>query len=392
MLAACTESALEDGNSAPNADAAGDRNEAREETERKTAELFSEESLQERSPRSETAKKTRAEAEREATEIFSEESVRKTLSELPTPTAISAATPAESIANLPASRVQLPPVEPLDVTGNISLAGSFTLTSLLEATYQRFIDEGYAGTIEMDSLGSSDGFRMFCQQGEADASKASRQISETEIARCNDRGLQPVELYAGTDAIAIVVNKENEFLEDISLEMLARAIVAERWSEVNPAWPDTPIERFVPSQGSGTLQVFVNRVLGGDNRPLERSTNTFRSGDMEELAWEIGRDRNAIGFFSYAVYKHNTDRLRILSVGGIEVNADTVESDRYPLTRPLFLYTDRQIVRRKPQVGAFLNFYLANANEMAGALGYFPIPADKLDASKERLLEMLPID
>ncbi|MGH2593994.1 MAG: substrate-binding domain-containing protein, partial [Anaerolineae bacterium] len=138
----------------------------------------------------------------------------------------------------------LPMVDPLGVEGDIIAAGSSTVFPLAEAMAERFQDEGYAGKITIDSIGTGAGFERFCQTGETDLANASRAIKSSEVEACNAIGRTPIEFRVGTDALAVVVNPANEFLADgVTLEQLAKIFSkdATNWSDVDPSWPNEPI-------------------------------------------------------------------------------------------------------------------------------------------------------
>jgi phosphate transport system substrate-binding protein len=169
----------------------------------------------------------------------------------------------------------LPEVNPLEVTGDIVTAGSSTVFPLSEAMAERFQDEGYADNITIDSIGSGAGFERFCVQGETDISNASRPIKDSEVESCKSIGREPIEFRVGTDALAVVVSKDNDFISDATFEELALIFsTAETWADVNPAWPAEPIQRFIPGTDSGTFDFFVEEVFDSDEEPILSASNT----------------------------------------------------------------------------------------------------------------------
>jgi len=171
-------------------------------------------------------------------------------SQSPAPT--KAATVQESVAD-----GMLPEVNPLEVTGDIISAGSSTVFPLAERMAERFEDEGYAGKITIDSIGSGAGFERFCVAGETDVSNASRPIKGGEREACASIGRTPIEFRIGTDALAVTVSQENDFITKATVEELAMIFgPAEAWADVNPAWPEDEILRFIPGTDSGTFDYF----------------------------------------------------------------------------------------------------------------------------------------
>ncbi len=288
--------------------------------------------------------------------------------------------------------VTLPPVDVLAVRGNIVVAGSSTVYPLTEAMAERFQSEGYSGNITIDSIGSGAGFERFCVSGETDISNASRPIRQSEIDSCRAIGREPIEFRVGTDALAVVVSPKNYFAENITLEELALAFsTAETWADVNPNWPAHPIARFSPGTDSGTFDYFVEEVFGNDEAPILAAANLQLSEDDNVLVQGVSGDACnannlstpcAIGYFGYAYYQENPGALKILDIEGVEATAGHVEDGTYALARPLFIYSDATVMAEKPQVAAFINFYLTFVNEEVVKVGYFPASNDALNLAR----------
>jgi len=285
--------------------------------------------------------------------------------------------------------VELPEVNPLEVEGDIIAAGSSTVYPLAEAIAESFTDEGYAGNITIDSIGSGAGLERFCVAGETDIANASRPINEEEIASCAAINRTPIEFRVGTDALAIVVNPANDWVTDITMEQLAQIFTAANWSDVDPSWPAEPIQRFIPGTDSGTFDYFVEEVFDDNAEPLLAAPNTQLSEDDNVLVQGVEGSVNGIGFFGYAYYQENADRLGILNIDGVEPTFESVEGGEYALARPLFIYSDATIITEKPQVGAFINFFLTNVNDVIEEVGYFPASEDALNGAKGALLEVM---
>lgn len=285
----------------------------------------------------------------------------------------------------------LPEVNPLEVKGDIITAGSSTVYPLSEAMAARFRDEGYSGNITIDSIGSGAGFERFCKSGETDISNASRPIKDSEAEACRAIGREPIAFRIGTDGLAVVVSKDNTFLTDVTMEQLAAIFSSgvEKWSDVNPDWPAQPIQRFSPGTDSGTFDFFVEAVLGKNKALLLEASNVQFSEDDNVLVQGVEGSPYAIGYFGYAYYQENKDRLRAVKIEGVEPNAETVENGSYKLARPLFLYSAPSILKEKPQVAAFINFYLTYVNEEIGKVGYFPASEAVLKESAQALMDAL---
>jgi phosphate binding protein len=295
--------------------------------------------------------------------------------------------------------VALPEVDPAAVTGDIISAGSSTVFPLAEAMELRFEDEGYTGKHTIDSVGSGAGIERFCVAGETDIANASRAIRDTEIESCTAINRTPVEFRVGTDALAVVVSQENDFLTDVTLEELAKIFSSDAvlWSDVNPDWPAEEILRYIPGTDSGTFDFFVEFVMRpvyGEENEADRQAaleaeNLNQSEDDNVLVQGVEGSPYAIGYFGYAYFQENQDRLKAISIDGIAPTGETAEDGSYPLARPLFIYSDATIMQEKLQVAAFINFFLTFVNEEIEAVGYFPASPAALDQAKQNWLDAL---
>ena len=295
----------------------------------------------------------------------------------------------------------LPEVDPSTVTGDIISAGSSTVYPLSEAIQKLFEEEGYTGQHTLSSIGSGAGFERFCKTGEIDIANASRGIKDAEIEACAALApaRTPIEFRVGTDAIAIVVSKENTFLTNVTLEELALIFTtAEKWSDVNPEWPAEDILRFTPGTDSGTFDFFTEVVVQKPQK-LEKldeakalvlaASNLQTSEDDNTLVQGVEGSTYAIGYFGFAYYNDQAEKLTAVSVDDVVPSFETAEDGSYELSRPLFIYSDAEIIKAKPQVGAFINFYLTRVNEVIGEVGYFPASEAALDEAKMKLAEVL---
>jgi len=291
----------------------------------------------------------------------------------------------------PSSGIELPAVNPGEVPGDVVTAGSSTVFPLAEVIAGMYEGEG-GGNITIDSIGSGAGFERFCVTGETDVSNASRQIKSSEVESCGalSPARTPIEFRVGTDAIAVSVSSENDFVIDVSLEELAAIFsTAETWSDVRPEWPNEPILRYIPGTDSGTFDYFVEVVFDEDQEPILNASNTQLSEDDNVLVQGIIGSPYAIGFYGYAYYVENQDVTKVLSIDDIEANSETVDSFTYPLARPLFIYSDAGIMQSKPQVAAYINYFLTHVNEVIDDVGYFPANEDALNSAKTSWLEAM---
>jgi phosphate transport system substrate-binding protein len=292
--------------------------------------------------------------------------------------------------------------EPL--SGTITVAGSSTVYPLSEAMAERFKNEGFAGDITIASVGSGAGFERFCVAGETDISNASRGIKDSEVESCAAIGRTPIEFRVGTDALAIVVSSTNEFLTDVTLEELGMIFSSrvQSWSDVRAEWPNQPIQRFSPGTDSGTFDYFVEEVMAKVNlnadgkadieagkKDILDASNIQFSEDDNVLVVGVEGSQYAIGYFGFAYYIENASRLKAISVDGVAPTAETAENGDYALARPLYIYSDAGILKDKPQVAAFIEFFLTYVNEEIEEVGYFPASEDALNVARQALQDAL---
>lgn len=291
------------------------------------------------------------------------------------------------INNVIIPEITMPFADALDYSdGSIVSAGSSTVFPLAERMGEVWVDGGGIAP-SIDSIGSGGGFERFCQTGEIDISNASRGIKAQEIEQCESIARLPIELRIGTDALAVTVSADNDFVTDVSLEELAMIFSeAETWADVRAEWPAEPIARFIPGTDSGTFDYFVEVVFDENEEPILAASNTQLSEDDNVLVAGIQDSPYAIGFFGYAYYQENADALNVLSLDAVVPNGTSAEDGSYPLARPLFMYSDAQILADKPEVAAFLNFIVSNVNDEIVEVGYFPASKRALNLARLNLL------
>lgn len=277
------------------------------------------------------------------------------------------------------------------VSGDIITAGSSTVFPLSERMKQRFEEEGFAGNLTIDSIGSGAGIERFCVAGETDIANASRKIKDSEVESCAGISRTVVEFQVGIDALAVVVSAENDFVTDMTKAELAQIFsTAVNWSDVRPEWPNEPILRFSPGTDSGTFDYFVEAVMGPafPNAEGKADLEAGKAAILESAGAQFSEDDNvlvqgvqgspyAIGYFGYAYYQENASTLKALSVDGVAPTSETAEAGEYPISRPLFIYSDATIMQEKPQVAAFIYFYITTVADEITDVGYFPVSEGK---------------
>ena len=277
----------------------------------------------------------------------------------------------------------------------VKIDGSSTVFPITEAVAEEF-QKSKKGAVKVTVgiSGTGGGFKKFCR-GETDISNASRPILKSEMDECAKAGIRYLEMPVAYDALTVVVNPKSP-LASISIEDLktmwepAAQGKITRWNQVNPAFPDAPLKLFGAGADSGTFDYFTEAVTGKS----KSSRGDFTaSEDDNVLVTGVQRDVNALGFFGYAYYAENRDKLKGLAIswkGGKPVgpSAETVINGTYqPLSRPIFIYINEKSAR-KPEIREFLEFFNKNAEKLTKEVKYVPLPAKAYSYNLETLGKM----
>lgn len=286
------------------------------------------------------------------------------------------------------NEVKLPQVKPLEVEGNILIAGSSSIEPLNELMYERFVQQGYAGVIDLNGVGANSAIKLFCQQPDYDLVTVTRTLQQQEIAACATKGRQPIEFRIGKDALMIVVNRQDNFVKKVTRTNLAAILTREKWSHVNPKWPDRPIERTL-ALPSPVLDLLLEKAFVGNSQLTINPLNTKFYKDYEPIIQNLSNTRYGVGTLSYSAYQPVSRSLRAIALDGVAASSETVENGTYPLSQTLFIYTDKNRLKQKPLVSAFINFYLTHVNEEIEKTGLLSIGQQELNQSKIKWLEAM---
>jgi phosphate transport system substrate-binding protein len=275
----------------------------------------------------------------------------------------------------------------------IAVDGSSTVYPISLAMAEEFQIENPDAQITVGFAGTGGGFERFCA-GETQISDASRVIEEDEIAACEAAGIPFVELPIAADALTVVVNPENDFVECLTTEQLTQIWSADggvtTWADVNPEWPAETIELYAPGVDSGTFDYFNEAIIGDD---AEIRQDFSPSEDDNILVQGVQGNPYAMGFFGYAYYAENPDTLKAVEIDGgdgcVEPSAETVEDASYtPLSRPLFIYVSVNAADETPAVADYVNYYLNTDNtELIEDTGYVVYPEEIYEAVQARFDE-----
>jgi len=280
----------------------------------------------------------------------------------------------------------------MELSGDISIAGSSTVFPLMEAIAETFSRDHGDVNIDISSTGSGGGFANFFCVGETDFNNASRAIKPEEEEMCADNGVEYIELVAATDALTVVVNPDAEFVDCLTVEELAQiweADSVDTWSEVRDEFPDEEIERFGAADTSGTYDYFIENVQGADRG----HTDDYQATEQDNtIATGVEGNDYAIGYFGFSYFYNNPDQVKALSIddgnGCVEPNLETAAAGEYsPLSRPLFTYPSVESLS-KDHVAEFARFFVeqtTNEDLVAGDVGYVPLTDDQQQEQMDTL-------
>ncbi len=282
------------------------------------------------------------------------------------------------------------------VSGEVVVDGSSTVEPLTSAAGELFLEEAPDVNVSVGTSGTGGGFEKFCK-GDTDISDASRPIKDDDEAPiCQDNGVKYTDLEVATDAITVVVAKDNDFITCLTTEELktlwepsAEGKVT-TWDQVNPEFPNEKIALFGPGTDSGTFDYFTDEIAGEEG--ASRSDYNA-SEDDNTLVSGVAGDTNALGYFGYTYFEENADSLKAVEIdsgdGCVAPSAETAQDGSYtPLARPLFIYVNNKSYANKEQVSAFVDFYVANVAQIGEAAQYIPLNEEQqgeLETQAEKL-------
>jgi len=276
-----------------------------------------------------------------------------------------------------------------DLSGSIRIDGSSTVAPLTEALAEEFMAENSDVRVTVGTSGTGGGFEKFCA-GETDISDASRAIEPEEEEACEKGGIGYEDVHVATDALTVMINNENP-VTCLTVDQLGAIWGPDskisNWSEIPGLKEDFDEELalFGPGTDSGTFDYFTEEI-NGEEGASRSDYNNVGENDNATVTGVEGAP-GGMGYFGYSFYQENEGALKALEVDGgkgcVAPSAETAQNDEYvPLSRPLFIYPSGEALE-KPEVKAFVDYYLDNVNEVAEAVGFIPLTEEQLEASKE---------
>ena len=278
------------------------------------------------------------------------------------------------------------------LSGSIEVDGSSTVYPISEAVAEEFQRENPGTRVAVGVSGTGGGFKRFCA-GETDVSNASRPITESEIEDCERNGVRYTEVRVAWDGLSVITNPSNDFVACLTTDELKRiwepGSTIENWSQVRDGFPDKELKLYGPGTDSGTFDYFTEAIVGETDASRPDYT---ASEDDNVLVQGVEGDPGALGYFGFAYYEENAERLRLLGVDGgtgcIQPSVETIESQTYaPLSRPLYIYVS-DVGLAKPQVEAFVEYHLDQGADLVRSVGYIALQPAQYAAELEKVRQL----
>ena len=276
-----------------------------------------------------------------------------------------------------------------NLSGEVRVDGSSTVFPLSEAYAEEFMRANPGVKVTVGSSGTGGGFKKFANK-ETDIGGASRPIKNSEAEACQKNGVEFIELPVAYDGLSVIVNPQNTWAESLTVAELKKIwepnSTVSNWSQIRAGFPNRPLKLYGAGTDSGTFDYFTDAIVGEEGA----SRNDYTaSEDDNTLVTGVGGDPGALGYFGYAYYEQNQDKLKVLGVGkdagsAVKPSPETIQNGTYqPLSRPLFLYVSKSAMSR-PEVQAYVKFLLRDGRSLVKDVGYVPLPDRAYELAQAR--------
>ena len=278
----------------------------------------------------------------------------------------------------------------VELSGQIEIDGSSTVYPLTEAAAEEFGTMNPDVRVTVGVSGTGGGFKRFCS-GELAIADASRPIKDEEAKACTDNGIEYSDLMIAYDGLSLVVSKDNDFIDHLTVEELNRIFTTgsavKTWADVRAGWPAETISLYSPGAESGTYDYFNEAIL--EKKGIRNDSQISFSEDDNMLVQGVQGSQYAIGYFGFAYYEENADKLNVVPIdggkGAVAPSTETIKDGTYaPLSRPLYIYVNKAEMTR-PEVYAFTDYYINNIGSLASEVGFVPLPDDQYSEEAAKL-------
>ncbi|MEU0485092.1 PstS family phosphate ABC transporter substrate-binding protein [Streptosporangium sp. NPDC006013] len=269
------------------------------------------------------------------------------------------------------------------LSGEVKIDGSSTVAPLTQAASELFGEEQPQVKVPVGTSGTGGGFEKFCA-GETDISNASRAIKDEEKAACEAKGITFTELTVATDALTVVVPKENDWVTCLTTDQLkkiwepAAEGKIKTWKDVDAKFPAEALKLYGPGTDSGTFDYFTGEINGEEGASRKDYSPSENDND---IVTGVAGAKGGLGYFGFTYYEENVDKLKAVEIdsgsGCVAPSVEAAQGGKYtPLSRPLFIYPSTAAVKR-PEVAAFLDYYASNIDAIAKDAKFVPLNAEQ---------------
>jgi phosphate transport system substrate-binding protein len=265
------------------------------------------------------------------------------------------------------------------LSGAVKIDGSSTVAPLSEAAATLYGEDGGQRGVQVSvgTSGTGGGFEKFCK-GETDISNASRPIKDDEKKACEAAGIKVKELIVANDALTVVVQKDNSFVDCLTTAQLKKVwepgSKVNNWNQIDPTFPNEPLKLFGPGTDSGTFDYFTDEINGAEGA----SRTDYTPSENDNLIVQgVSGSKGGLGYFGFTYFEENADKLKAVKIDGgsgcVEPSVASAQDGTYkPLARPLFIYASDAGVQ-KPQVANFVDYYIQNIDAVVEAASFVPL-------------------
>lgn len=246
---------------------------------------------------------------------------------------------------------------------SIQIKGSDTMVNLGQAWAEKYMEENPRDFVAVTGGGSGTGFSSLISCS-CDIAMASRNIKNKENSLAKERGSNPTEIRVAMDGLAVVVNPKNP-VDRLTIRQLADIFTGKvtNWKEVGGM--DENIVILSREVNSGTHVYFKEHVLrkGDPAGKEEFAHSALLLSSSQAIADEVAQNTSAIGYYGMGYISNRQKPVMVAKDEKSEYESPSIENvvnGKYPISRPLFLYTNGE-----PQglVKKFVDFVLSGEGQ-----------------------------
>ncbi|MFB6285457.1 MAG: phosphate ABC transporter substrate-binding protein PstS family protein [Candidatus Bipolaricaulia bacterium] len=314
-------------------------------------------------------------------------------------------------------------------SNKIEIAGSSTVFPLATSVVEEFSQEFPEAEVNVRSTGSGGGFDLFIPK-ETDINNASRPIKASEIERAKEAGTKFIESLVAFDGLTVAVDQETNIWKEGNqpcmtfgeLQLLWSAAsegIVTNWSDLGSRFADEPITLSGAATTSGTFDFFTEKVTGKEDDSRE---DYFATEEDSQLVERVSENPLELTYFGFAFFVNNQDAVQPVAIDpsrgtvdapqsildeynaareeaglstvsnsadscqGVAPSTDSIGAFDYPITRPLFFYTN-PVSAQRPMVQNYVNFFLdeqrIGSQEFVLDVGYVTASETLREASRQ---------